>query len=191
MNITTAETLARSLVLKHLESPWSFKWNNRKSALGVCFYGAKMEIQLSKILVPHLSIDEVEDTILHEIAHAIAGYEAAHGPVWKAACIKIGADPSRVYSGDSLKGVIKYKYEIKCHSCNTCVGQNRMNKSKIARLKIGTTHYPCKCGKKRDLYKDGVKIVDGESAYMLYKKTPFGKMEDAIARRKLQGVSLT
>ena len=33
------------------------------------------------------------DTILHEIAHAIAGANAGHGPVWKAVAKRIGAAP--------------------------------------------------------------------------------------------------
>ena len=33
------------------------------------------------------------DTILHEIAHAIAGVEAGHGPAWKAVAQRLGATP--------------------------------------------------------------------------------------------------
>jgi predicted SprT family Zn-dependent metalloprotease len=41
------------------------------------------------------SADEVRDTVLHELAHALAGKAAGHGPHWKAICLKIGARPLR------------------------------------------------------------------------------------------------
>ena len=34
---------------------------------------------------------EVRDTILHEIAHALAGAKAKHGPAWKAIARRLGA----------------------------------------------------------------------------------------------------
>ncbi len=37
--------------------------------------------------------EQVRDTVLHEIAHAIAGPEAGHGPLWKATARRIGATP--------------------------------------------------------------------------------------------------
>ena len=33
------------------------------------------------------------DQILHEIAHALAGYEAGHNKVWRDKCVEIGALP--------------------------------------------------------------------------------------------------
>lgn len=98
MDIKEAELLARTLVNKHLSSDWQFVWNERISALGVCRYKPK-HICLSKKWTLALGVEEVTDTILHEIAHAIAGSNAGHGPAWKAACRTIGAKPERLASG--------------------------------------------------------------------------------------------
>ena len=46
--------------------------------------------------------EEIRDTVLHEIAHAIAGPEAGHGPLWKATARRIGATPrAKTYDGQS------------------------------------------------------------------------------------------
>ena len=65
-----------------------------------------------------------ENTILHEIAHAIDIVNRGmsdHGPDWKAICRRIGADPtakaSDVYD-DSM-----YQYQIICQSCGKIVGR--------------------------------------------------------------------
>ena len=39
------------------------------------------------------SLRQVTDTILHEIAHALAGPGAGHGPAWKATASRLGATP--------------------------------------------------------------------------------------------------
>ena len=39
------------------------------------------------------SEEQIRDTVLHEIAHAIAGHGAGHGPLWKATARRIGATP--------------------------------------------------------------------------------------------------
>ena len=36
---------------------------------------------------------EIRDTVLHEIAHALVGPEARHGPEWKAIAKRLGATP--------------------------------------------------------------------------------------------------
>jgi hypothetical protein len=39
--------------------------------------------------------EEIVDTILHEIAHALVGPRHGHDTVWKAKCTDIGARPER------------------------------------------------------------------------------------------------
>lgn len=93
-----AELLAVSLIAKHLPvGDWSFKWNKRIGALGLCSYRSKT-IQLSTAWTAALPRKEVIDTILHEIAHAIAGHKAGHGYEWRQACIAIGAVPETLAS---------------------------------------------------------------------------------------------
>lgn len=55
--------------------------------------GQPSELRLSRNLILHAPVDEVRNTILHEIAHFLAGWSAGHGPAWREACRRVGARP--------------------------------------------------------------------------------------------------
>ena len=64
------------------EPAWSFEFNRRKRSLGLCFHHRKA-VELSLHLVEHNGPEEVLDTLLHEIAHALVGPRHGHDAVWK------------------------------------------------------------------------------------------------------------
>ena len=162
MNKLQARYLAESLMSQHLSDEWTFAFNKRKSALGVCNY-TKKTIYLSEYFIARLSDDKIKDTILHEIAHAIAGVAAKHGPQWKAVCVRIGADPTRCYTGEIDNP--EYRYKIKCKSCNSEHGRHRFNKGKIKQFQTGFSWFNCRsCGTRMDIFDGTKKIVDAEAA---------------------------
>jgi 3-oxoacyl-(acyl-carrier-protein) synthase len=55
-----------------LESHWEFVFDSAKQRAGLCNY-SDHKISLSKYIVEYHSIDQSEQVILHEIAHALAG----------------------------------------------------------------------------------------------------------------------
>ena len=78
--------LAQYLLEKHslAQLGWTFQWDSAKRRAGACKYSRKT-ITISRHYVAlNLSErpDDVIDTILHEIAHALAGWSAGHGPKW-------------------------------------------------------------------------------------------------------------
>lgn len=77
-----------------IDNQWTFGWNRRKSSFGLCSY-TKKEISLSYYYAQVGSYEQINDTILHELAHAIAGPSAGHGELWKKACKVTGANPVR------------------------------------------------------------------------------------------------
>jgi predicted SprT family Zn-dependent metalloprotease len=99
MAMTESEVtqLALDLMAEHnLNWPaWGFKIVRAKLYLGRCTYnrfnGGMIEFSKNYF---HLSFDQIKDVLLHEIAHAIAGHAAGHGPEWKSVCRKIGAMPN-------------------------------------------------------------------------------------------------
>ena len=98
------EGMARDLMTEHglpVTGPgaWVFRWDRSKTREGACIYGRRV-ISLSWPVAQIREIAESRDTVLHEIAHAIAGYRAAHGPAWKAVCRKIGARPKACSDGE-------------------------------------------------------------------------------------------
>jgi predicted SprT family Zn-dependent metalloprotease len=96
--IEAAQALALKLMTDFGLTEWVFKFNRRITKTGLCVYphnGKPGRIELSAIYVEHNYLDAIEDTIRHEIAHALAGPSAKHGPAWAAMCRKTGARPSR------------------------------------------------------------------------------------------------
>jgi predicted SprT family Zn-dependent metalloprotease len=51
---------------------WGFAFNKQRRGMGLCRYATRT-IELSIYLVDRNGLEEVRDTILHEIAHALVG----------------------------------------------------------------------------------------------------------------------
>ena len=94
MRLEDADRLARRLIEQHRLGDWQFGFNRRKRSLGLCWY-ERRRIELSIHFAARHEEAEVRDVILHEIAHALAGPKAAHGPKWRTICRAIGARPER------------------------------------------------------------------------------------------------
>ncbi|NBT51009.1 MAG: hypothetical protein EBT12_05555, partial [Marivivens sp.] len=75
-------------------------FDDAKTRFGQCRYTPK-EISLSRPLTKANDEEQVRDTILHEIAHALTPGEG-HGNVWKKVAIKIGCDGKRCYDSKSI-----------------------------------------------------------------------------------------
>lgn len=103
---------AVALIQHHGLRGWTFGWNRRKTAMGLCRYEEK-RIELSAYFVARNSVAEIHDTLLHEIAHAIVGPTHGHDEVWQAKCQEIGGVPRRCGQADMPKG----RYQAKCPGC--------------------------------------------------------------------------
>lgn len=124
MKISQAEPLIKELMDKYIPD-WEFKWDRATRRFGCCHQNQK-SITLSKALTELNSWDEVKDTVLHEIAHALVGKGHGHDNVWKAKCIEIGARPERCYD-NSVKRP-KKRWKGVCPECGRIVyGCRRRN----------------------------------------------------------------
>lgn len=83
---------ARALMDRHGLIEWSFRFNHAERQLGLCRYQEK-RILLSRGHAANGTRERVTDTILHEIAHALAGPSARHGPAWQMVARRLGATP--------------------------------------------------------------------------------------------------
>lgn len=94
---TAAWTAARgkALVARYLPPAWSFGLDHARTRLGCCHY-ADQRITCSTYLVAYLADDEVEQVILHEIAHGLAGVRVGHGQAWKRQARALGYTGGRV-----------------------------------------------------------------------------------------------
>ena len=105
-------------------------------SLGLCRYSLK-QVELSRHFAAAHSEPDIRDVILHEIAHALAGHEAAHGPRWKAICRQLGARPERCGEARMPSG----RWLAKCPSCG-------FEYSRFRRPMRRRTYHCRKCGLK-------------------------------------------
>lgn len=94
MDRIAAERLATALMAEFglHDAGWTFAWNRHKAAFGVCRHH-RLRIELSGPLTEVNTASLVEDTIRHEIAHALAGIGTGHGEAWRRMCAVTGATP--------------------------------------------------------------------------------------------------
>lgn len=130
MDINAATNLALELMNKHglLAKGWRLEFDSARKRFGCCSHWRK-KITLSRALVEINNIIEVQDTILHEIAHALVDSKEHHGPVWKAKAREIGARPERCYSTENA-ATLTFEWRGVCpfckgvwtyiRSCNVC-----------------------------------------------------------------------
>lgn len=81
---------------------WRFRFDRAKARFGCCRFDLRL-ITVSSVLTQANEEAECRDTVLHEIAHALAGRSAGHGAAWKKACKLVGAKPVRCYTTAAVK----------------------------------------------------------------------------------------
>ena len=91
-------TWANALIALHLDSGWTFGFDNAKTRAGLCTYTAK-RITVSKYLAARYEDDEIHQVLLHEVAHAMAGTRAGHGAQWRATAKELGYEGKRLHDG--------------------------------------------------------------------------------------------
>lgn len=94
MQLRAAYDLAVDLVQRHGLEGWRVDFDSAKRRAGVCRYKQRV-IGLSAPLTRLHDEAEVRDTILHEIAHALVGADAGHGPLWQAKARSLGCSATR------------------------------------------------------------------------------------------------
>lgn len=112
-----------SLVHQHCAeqglTKYGIKFSKGKSNMGQCFYDSpvynsdgsynyersRVTLKFSTFWFEHAPEEEIIDTILHEIAHAMAGPKAGHGYQWKKIARQIGCSGNRTGSTSLSKEV--------------------------------------------------------------------------------------
>ena len=127
MELNKAIRLAYQEMAKHnlFAEGWNFEFDRSKKRFGCCKFGRRV-ITLSRELTLLNDEANVLDTIRHEIAHALAGYKAGHGPEWVRKAREIGCVGKRCYGSEVVRPEAKYT-----HYCPNCgVGHARHRKTR-------------------------------------------------------------
>ncbi|MBU4465720.1 MAG: SprT-like domain-containing protein [Actinobacteria bacterium] len=91
---------ADALIILHLDASWSFAFDNAKRRAGLCDYTHK-RISVSRYLAARYDDDTNHQTLLHEVAHALAGASAGHGAQWKRVARGLGYVGGTTHNGET------------------------------------------------------------------------------------------
>jgi hypothetical protein len=97
MDIEAAERHARYLMSEYGLTGWLFGWDDTAIRNGSTFEshdGTVKMIRLSRQLTSVRSVQNVSNTIMHEIAHALVGVEHGHDEVWTRKAKALGVMPT-------------------------------------------------------------------------------------------------
>ncbi|NBU23524.1 MAG: M48 family peptidase [Actinobacteria bacterium] len=100
--------LASELFQKHGIVNYSFGFDRAIRRAGLCDY-TRRRITLSKHLLANSDLDQIEQVLLHEIAHALVGKDAGHGRIWKQKASEIGYRHERIDGSHLAKQSAKWQ----------------------------------------------------------------------------------
>jgi len=122
---------------------YKFKIGKMKRSLGITRFNNKI-IEISKFAL-HLGEKKCLNTLLHEIAHVLAGHKNGHNKIWKRIAIRLGCDGKRC---SNSKMNIKHNYEL------SCIGSCTWTRPYIRKPSLKTLYNKmCKCGSNLELVK--------------------------------------
>lgn len=124
---------AEAVIEEYLDSSWSFGFDHAKRRAGLCNF-SKRRISVSRYLAEVVDLDQVQQTVLHEVAHALAGPDAGHGELWRTTAAALGYRGERIsgrdldeykapWMGTCREGHVFYRYrepraETSCSLCH-------------------------------------------------------------------------
>jgi predicted SprT family Zn-dependent metalloprotease len=75
---------------------WSAAYDNSRTCAGMCVFRSRT-LSFSRHLIARASAEEMRDTVLHEIAHALAGPRHGHNSKWREIALRIGCNGVRCH----------------------------------------------------------------------------------------------
>ena len=135
MDLKELEAIANREMAKHGLRGWTFGLADTKRRLGVCKYRTK-RIEIAAYYAANSPVESVLDTLMHEIAHALAGAAARHGPAWKVVAIRLGATPRSCATSEELV-VTPGDWQATCPVCHKTYHRYKRPQT--------LSGYTCKC----------------------------------------------
>ncbi len=136
MDAEQALQRANELLRQHQLPDWTVRLDHARQRCGACHFGPR-EITLSRYFVQLNDPAEIDATILHEIAHALAGLRAGHGPRWLQIAERIGAP---LHTTNHSAAMPAPPWGLRCITCEAIVARRH-------RRSLNLDHVRCKhCG---------------------------------------------
>lgn len=110
---------------------WDIEISDRsQSRLGLCHYTDK-KIVLSQWMFERAPL-QVQDTVAHEVAHAIVGPGYRHGEKWKKVAVLLGAKPTAC-ADLPLSMLPDRKWETYCPKCSQVTRRTLKQRPSVTR----------------------------------------------------------
>jgi predicted SprT family Zn-dependent metalloprotease len=127
---------AQTLMARHNLAGWGFQFDYSTKRAGSCRFNTRV-ITLSVEFAQRASHEEVTDTILHEIAHALVGPAHDHDQAWRRTAVEIGCSGRRCHD-------VRFsapRYIVRClKGCWLQTAERRMRGARCARC-LGPVAY--------------------------------------------------
>lgn len=120
--------VAEELIQRHGLDGWSFQFDSAQKRAGACVFNTKV-ISLSRLYCLKADDAQIRDTVLHEIAHALAGPKHNHDATWKRIARSIGCTADRCHAVDFAPA----KYIASCSRCGWHQNKNRRLRGGVCR----------------------------------------------------------
>jgi len=133
------EVMANRMMKQHGLARWQFRWDHARNRCGACHFDNKT-ISLSTHFCRLNSEAEIEQTLLHEIAHALVGPDHAHDQTWQDCARRIGA---RTHATNTTAAMPKHKWLLVCTHCDRVLAKRHRRSLKLRYLRCrdcGPTH---------------------------------------------------
>lgn len=117
MELKLAKQMAEGCMVQHGIYSWVVVFDNAKTRKGQTRFRQR-EMSLSAPLTEINPVEQVRNTILHEVAHILVGSGHGHDDVWRSKAIEIGC------TGDTCTPTVNRlpsRYMLKCNHCSEIV----------------------------------------------------------------------
>lgn len=115
--------VSETLTTLNRDIPIDIRWGKFSAKLGDARFSNGVGIvRFSSLLWPRATEVERKETVIHEVCHVVARFEAnergerisPHGPQWKALMHRCGVPPSRTHSVKCNDLSVRKKIPVKC-----------------------------------------------------------------------------
>jgi predicted SprT family Zn-dependent metalloprotease len=123
MTLHYTEAQVRNLAVQKLwehglgQQGWKFVLDRAVRRAGQCRYSRK-EVGVSRAYIAAATKEAVLDTILHEVAHALAGHSHGHDATWRQIHRSIGGNGKRCVQAEEMVKQIEGRYKGECIKCH-------------------------------------------------------------------------
>ncbi len=138
MDLSDAHNLAQTLINEHGLTDWRVRFDQARQRCGACHFQSK-EISLSKHFVRLNDAEELRLTVLHEIAHALAGPNTGHGKRWQRVALKIGATGQTTNASAQMPDP---RWGLRCTLCTQIVARRHRRSLNLALVRCGVCKTP-------------------------------------------------